>query len=708
MPPSSKQLSIIEAPLLGSIFLHGPAGTGKTTAGTGRLSFLLQSGIPAHQILLLLPQRTLDRPYLEVYTNLDLPGGTTLTSTTLGGIARRMIALFWPMILEKDIFPSHPPEPVFLTLESAQYYLAHLVRPLIVEKGFFDSVTIQRNRIYSQILDNLNKAAVIGFPSAEISSRLTSSWVGDPGRTRVYQDAQHCVQQFREFCLENGLLDYSLQMEIFTRVLWPIPKVKDYLRNRYRHLIYDNLEEDVPVTHDILEEWLPSFDSSLMIFDELGGYRQFLGADPESGSRFAELADRAEKMSSSKITSQELNKFGFTLRRVIADESVSGKSIPGPRENFLELGYQQFYPDMLRWAVDNVSKLIDSGIPPGEIAVLAPFVSESLRFSLGQLFQEQGIDLVTHRPSRALRDQPITRCLLTLAAIAHPQWLLQPTDQDVTHAFLQAFPGLDLIRAQLLSTSVFIQVPDRFQLADFEDVSAALRERITYAVGSKYQFLKDWLRRYQESPMSPLDHFYRRLFGEVLSKPGFGFHESPLSGSITAKLIESVEKFRKATSPLFHNDHVLSGREYVQMVQEGVIASQYISDWHERDEEAVYLAPAFTFLMKNSPVSYQFWLDGGSRGWYERIYQPLTHPYVLSRHWQTGTPWTDQDEVKIRREVLQKITSGLIQRCREKIFLGYTAVDQRGYDQKGMLLEAVNRVLMETENLDSHHGDLAQ
>ncbi len=59
--------------------------------------------------------------------------------------------------------PSPDRPPVFLTLETAQYYMAHLVRPLLDEQRLFDSVTLERNRLFSQILDNLNKAALVGF-----------------------------------------------------------------------------------------------------------------------------------------------------------------------------------------------------------------------------------------------------------------------------------------------------------------------------------------------------------------------------------------------------------------------------------------------------------------------------------------------------------------------------------------------------------------
>jgi ATP:corrinoid adenosyltransferase len=49
--PSDHQRALIERPIESKIFLEGPAGTGKTTAGIGRLLRLLTSGVPAGTIL---------------------------------------------------------------------------------------------------------------------------------------------------------------------------------------------------------------------------------------------------------------------------------------------------------------------------------------------------------------------------------------------------------------------------------------------------------------------------------------------------------------------------------------------------------------------------------------------------------------------------------------------------------------------------------
>ena len=178
---------------------------------------------------------------------------------------------------------SHPNlPPTFLTLETAQYYMAKVLQPLFT-RGYFEQLVIDRNRLYSQLLDNLNKAAVVGFSHRDISSRLKDAWIGKPDQLIHYDQAQECIDLFRTYCLENNLLDYSLQIEGFAQHLWPSHLVRQYLSNQYRHLIYENIEEDVPVAHDLVQEWMPSFDSALAyagtcLFE---GVNLNEGADPE-------------------------------------------------------------------------------------------------------------------------------------------------------------------------------------------------------------------------------------------------------------------------------------------------------------------------------------------------------------------------------------------------------------------------------------------
>jgi hypothetical protein len=97
--------------------------------------------------------------------------------------------------------------------------------------------------------------------------------------------------------------------------------------------------------------------------------------------------------------------------------------------------------------------------------------------------------------------------------------------------------------------------------------------------------------------------------------------------------------------------------------------------------------------MNNRPVDIQFWLDVGSRGWFERLYQPLTHPYVLSRYWPMSRLWTDSEELDASVQGTQRLVSGLLRRCRSRVYLGLSELGEQGYEQRGPLLRALNRVL---------------
>ncbi len=683
------QREIVEATSGKKTFLSGPAGCGKSTVGVEHLSQLLKADVPADSILILTPQRTLQTPY-EVALNAPGigPGGQT-TLATVGGLARRMVDLFWPLAAEAGGF-AHPDQPpVFLTLETAQYFMARILRPLL-DQGFFASVTIERNRLYSQVLDNLNKSASVGFPFSEIGERLSGAWYGNPAQRRVYADAQEFANRFRQYCLDHNLLDFSLQLDLFMNTLWGTPECHTYLTHRYHHLIYDNIEEDIPVAHDLLFEWLPEFDLALLIYDNDGGYRRFLGADPDSALRLDILCDKHASLSRSFVSSVKVQALetAFTSRlfpnhpaSTITPESLSALSFPPAGTP------ARFYPQMLDWVAAEVQRLIkEQNLLPSEIVILAPYLSDALRFSISHRLEEAGIPWHSHRPSRSLRDEPASHCLLTLAELAHPEWGIHPTKFDLAYAFLSAIEGMDLVRAQLLAEIVYR--PRDISLSTFEKIRSIIQERLTFVFGQRYEQLRTWLEEYRSQPVEPLDHFLRLLFGEILSQEGFGFHRNLDAARTAASLVESVQKFRQAMEA--SGDGAMDvGREYLTMLQDGVIAAQYIEAWQVEQVNAVLIAPAQTFLMMNRPVTMQFWLDVGSGGWWERLFQPLTQPFVLSRSWDRNRLWTDADDLAANQQTLSRLVTGLLRRCRECIYLGMSDLGESGYEQRGPLLKAI-------------------
>lgn len=704
------QQALVDLPFAGRVFLRGPAGCGKTSAAAARLGEMLRQGVPGDHILILTPQRMLAEPYDRLLRSPEVGCGGQVSVWTPGGLALRMVELFWPLAAEAAGFTYPEQRPVFLNLETAQYYMARIVRPLLDDERLFDSVTMDRNRLYSQVLDNLNKAALVGFPHTEIADRLKSAWVGEPGQLRVYEDVQTCANLFRQYCLEHNLLDFSLQVEIFCSYLWQDPICRAYLFGTYRHMIADNIEEDTPYTHDLLHEWLLNADSGLVIYDEDAGYRRFLGADPQTALALADLCQTHVRFDQSFVQSPEVAQLTDLLDRALAgSRSSPAESRNEPDDQALEAGetvaslpaldfvYNRFYPQMLEWVADQTAYLVnEQGIPPGEIVILAPLLTDSLRYALMDRLMRRGIPYQSHRPSRALREEPATACLLALMAISHPRWGIVPSSYDMAYALVQAIDGMDLVRAQLLAEIVYRPKKGESWLQPFGPIRAEIQERITYRLGERYELLRQWIEDYQQLQLAdpwPPDYYLSRLFGELLSQPGFGFHDRLDAGRVSANLIQSVRNFRQTAGPGLQAEGVPVGREYLQMIREGVIAAQYLSDWQAPLAEAVLLSPAYTFLLSNRPAAVQFWLDVGSRAWSERLNQPLTHPYVLTREWEDGRIWTDSDEFNAGRQAMARVGIGLLRRCRSHLYLGLSELGEQGYEQRGPLLMAFQRVL---------------
>jgi hypothetical protein len=702
------QRAVVRAKRESTLFLEGPAGTGKTTAGVERIAHWLAADVPPASILVLLPQRTLGEPYLDLLRDPGAVAGGQITIGTLGSLARRAVDLFWPLVAEDYGFKQPTRRPTFLSLETAQYFMARVVGPVIDHEGYFETVSIDRNRLFSQVLDNLNKAALIGFPVSEIGPRLKAAWIGDDAQRRMYDDVQRSADRFRAYCLEHNLLDFSLLAEIFMGRLWPMDECRRYFTRQYRYIVADNVEEDSPAAHQLLADWLPVCASATVIYDTESGFRRFLGADPDDAYRLKSLCERQIALNESFVATPSMSAFADQLalslqRRPTPDERADPAPPAANERSAVQKAIQfddhRYHPQMVDWVAGQIAWLVkDQGVEPGEIVVLAPYLSDALRFSLMNRLASENIPARSHRPSRALREEPAALCLLTLAQIAHLDWNMRPAVFDLIYALMTAIDRLDLVRAQLLGRGIY--APGKSAdagaplLQPFDTLKTDIQERITFALGGQYEWLRAWISTYIQEGATEIDVFFSRLFGEVLSQSGFGFYNRYDYAEIAANLIDSARNFRQIVteSGTVDGQHPL-GREYVEMVGRGLIADQYLRRWELEEKNAVLLAPAYTFLMSNRPVDYQFWLNVGGAGWSERLYQPLTNPYVLTLGWEPGRTWTDLDEQAVSQDALYRLAIGLIRRCRKQIYLGFSELGEGGYEQRGALLEAIQRML---------------
>jgi hypothetical protein len=686
------------------VYLHGPAGAGKSTYAAQQLGQLLATGGPPDRILVLVPQVTVGRLYqLQAQA---APAGGAVNILTFAGLARRYVELYWPSVAAGIGFANPTAEPTFLNVETAQYLMARLASTAINENQFV-GVSLPATRIVSQVLDNLNRAALLGWPIEAVARRLTETTARDSNRPKAYAAAQALAEGFRAHCLANNLLDYSLLTEAFLRHLLPDPAFTEALYASVDHLIADNIEENTPAAHDLIAGLLPHLQSALIIQDDDGGFRNFLGADPDNAS---ELSAGCEVLYAghSQINQPPISALGAAFHRHLSGNLDLGYLRQHEATDYgpaYEVGFYRFYPQMIDWAVERALQLVQAGVPPKEIAILSPFLSDSLRFTLSYKLRARAnalglpLNTLSHRPSRALRDDPAARAMLTLVALANPHIALPPPLEDVTDMLTQVIDGLDPVRANLLARIAYKprSKDGANPLQPFANIKPDMQTRITYRAGERYDSLRDWLGSYRaqlaHEGQMPLDFFMRRLFGEVLSQPGYGFHRQLEAGRVIAQLANSAAQFRRALYPQANADWAVAGGEYMQLVYLRLLPALYAQNWQDEEADAIFMAPASTFLLRNRYVSHQFWLDIGSPNWGERLDQPLTHPYVLKRGYPASQVWSDTEEREVQQSALYRTAIGLARRCREKIYLGIADLSEGGYEQRGDLLIALNKIM---------------
>ncbi|PJF31897.1 MAG: hypothetical protein CUN51_02850 [Candidatus Thermofonsia Clade 1 bacterium] len=698
--------------LFRKVFLEGIAGSGKTTYAVQHMLAWLESGVDPSRLLIIVPQMPSARPYQLALHESAYSGGSPIIKT-FAGFAREAVSAYWTEIagaLGAD--PSR--EPIFLNIETAQYFMARFALPRI-EHGEFalSDMRVPPPRIISQVLDNLTRSALLGEPIENITERLSKAWgERDSSRHEVFKRANALAAEFRAHCLQNNLLDFSLIVEAFQRYIRPDPAFQEFIQTRFDFLLAENIEEDLPATHDLLAMCLPYVQGALLLYDADGGFRTFLGADPESAYELLGLCDDHLVMPHSHVMSEDVTALSAAFNRLLSPRYQPELAQGGSWRAAVSIISKRFYPQMIEDVADKVAALVSAGVPPRQIAIVAPFLNDSLRFSLTYALRQReqlyGIRLpvLTHRPSRALLDEPITRALLTLTLIAHPDWIdgreiIAPPHNDVANALALCISELDPLRASLLAEIVYRAKRDesnitRPALSAFAKMEPEKQTRIGHRIGARYDALREWLESYRarldHGDSVPLDHFLRLLFSEKLSHKGYGLHRNLEGARVAAQLIDSVQNFRQTLYADHEGDWSGLGREYLRMVSQRLLPALHAQSWQDEAAEAILIMPANTFLLRNRPVDYQFWLDVGSSGWFVRLEQPLTHPYVLRREYLPDEVWTDEDEATAEDAALYRTVIGLTRRCRKHIYVEIAELGESGFEQEGKLLRALQRL----------------
>ncbi len=674
------------------LFVRGPAGAGKTTALQRRLISLLSAGIPSYTVLTLLAEPDAADGYRTALTEAGMGPYSDLHLVTFSGLAREMVTLFWPLIARPAGFEAPHRPPVFLSYDLAQIHMKRVIAPMLAE-GAFEGLRMRPQQILSQLLDNLNRAALNELTLDEMETRLVRTWSGPSEHTRYFYQAGEAARRFRQRCLSANLIDLSLVIELFRNYLLGHPHFQNYFTERYRHLLVDNVEEMAPAGTQFLRSLLSDRDSAVVAYDQGGGYKRYLAADPEGAATLADLCHELVEMPASMTAGRPLEALANLVQRRLV--GPAGITFSGAEEAILQTVNPRYRREMIQEVVALISdSLLPQGAAPSEVAVITPYLDGALRYGLTQGLAAAGVPHRLLRRSGSPRDNTLVRAWLTLTTLAHPHWGISPSQYDVAEALTMAVEGLDRPRATLAARRLYD--PAELRLGPAEGLTGADAERIGPQAVEQIDHLRTWLEGW--SGTEPLDRFLGHLFTDLLSAPPFrpGSGRRPLRQAAACDwLIRSAARFRRAAPALGLTELADQGKVFIESILDGIVSGTPVPEANAppSSDDGVIISTVYAYLLTGPPVQIQIWLETGATGWWETPRQPLSNAFVLAPGWDPDRPWTEVDNFAVRNELLARLVRGLCARCGRGVVLASSHLDRRGERQEGPLWRALAEVV---------------
>jgi hypothetical protein len=550
-------------------------------------------------------------------------------------------------------------EPEFLTVETGQFAM---LRHIQARQADFAGLVTSPERLAIQLGSCLVLAGLNGIAFSEIGSRLAAAMPGkDPS---VFKSAQQVLDSYIAEAEKSGTLDYGLAVALY-RSLLAEPWYRKELR-QFKHLLADDVDEQSPAAHDLIAAMLEHVESAVLTFSTDGGHAGFFGADAQGAwQRFGAMG---------KIVPVRSPRQRLGAGNAVYTSILSGNVPVLPKFSpKVELIHEDLRSELLDRVGERVVRFLGQGVAAPEIAVIAPLADKVLEHTLAFHLREAGVSLNVLTKNRRLIDEPYVRAMMTLALLAHPQWQMDWGVPDLTQS-LQLLLKLDPVRAWLLSRQV--------RGCNLPALELWQRERVGFRAAQGYDLLRQWLESYRKGPEQPIDLFFQRVFGELLSRL------PPARDDLVVcrQLLVSANKFLNTTGRVDLGSD--SGAAFIRMLSAGTVAAESLLEPATR-EHAVILATPYAYISGHLRSTVQVWMDCTSRGWFQQDVRELINPHVLNARWPHGEIWTDENNQAVSRKNGARVARALLRRCGGNLLVAAANVDSRGFEQDGEMLDAV-------------------
>jgi hypothetical protein len=663
-------------------WITGPARSGKTAALIEAFCQLPRATFATADKPRLSSQQTLvfcaigdNRPTLLDRLTAATGAQAAFRVVTPLGFVEDEVMLFWPMVMAA--MDLKVPFPLRLRPENEQELAQALWRSQLPQE-----TNLPQWRLVRRLLDLMQLAALSLTPLSDLPSLLETAFGPEtPDLPIDYGQMLDLLTQWQTWCLDHGLLTYSLTAQLYGQYLLPNPDYQERRLSRYRTVIADDLDEYPPLMGKLLETLLDRGSLGLFSFNPEGGVRQGLGADPHDlETRIAPRCGKTLMLDNPQGLAPEL---GDKLLQLI-DSPLSPVSLPPSFTSLQTLTRAE----LIRQTAEAIAQSIESGqVEPQEIAVLGPGLDAISRYAFAEILGRKNITVELLNDQRPLSSTPLIRALLTLLQLVYADQGEHLGPPEVAEMLVALAPEIDPVRAGLLTEYCFQADRTYPSLGPVEGFPRW--DRIGHQAAAQYSNLVDWIgamkgaikQRQVASPVVLLDRAIQKFLVRDLPRD---------QQTALRELIETAQHYWTVEIRLPERDDNSVGR-FVQMLAQGTVTANPFPVTYGTPR-SVTLSTLFQYRAARLSHRWQFWFDGGSSRWLTGVAGMFGSEVFLS-DW-VGVTLEDSD--RRHEAALRRLIRDLLGRTTERVILCTSELGTNGQEQLGPLLPlATTAIAME-------------
>lgn len=631
------------------MLLEGSVASKKTDMLVEKYAKLLNTGVPASEILVLVQNSQVKNKFVENTLNLlEIPAVEKLEIHSFFSLVYNTIIDNWALLENINPYPGAEILPNLAGLEVSQFILKDIIKE-VQFKGYNSKKSLlhQLFRRYSLIVQNN-----LSDEDVEWRSRVLGESFAD--------DAKIALKKLLAKTLALRDFDYLRQGLVFNYIY----KNTEYFKN-IKYLILDDGDEITPACFDFIKYLTPQLKEAAIAFDKKGASRTgYLSADRTAVWEFEKLFNKPviSLDSSSKLRFDAENLFkNVTEENCEILENFSLQS-PSKRAKMIDL------------AVNQINALLKAKVKPSEISIVTPVIDDMLKFSLKQSIKNH-TNLLFLSGSEKLIQNPLVLSVLTIIKL--------------NCGMREKLTSFDL----RIILSNFLEIPVKYcrEILDEFDRSKELIEfefpHEDYTL--KYQKFLNLVNEH-ENAEKKLSLQALEVYNELVELKSF-------DGSVLNKFnffIKQLQEFEN----IFKKDFENRKTEIITQIENSIISENPYSILEIRERDLAIGTPQ-KIIDNQIRTKYQIWLDVSSDEWIKSDTGPLYNAWVFQRGWSKDD-FTIDDNIELGKEKTARILRKLTLCAGEKVFAYSSLFDGNGIENFGGIEKFITVATPEVQEVD--------